>query len=145
MKTVKTSPEQVLALWEKNFQKLSPKHQRDFKSHSITQKLCEYELFQIQAGMELGNRPYLSELLYQVQQYGKKTRREIEECYESRRREELHRAEIAEWKARYGNIKFEPKRPKLIPNPHIAKYDKYICSSRVTHGRKDECRCRVTA
>jgi hypothetical protein len=145
MNTLKTTPEQILTLWEKNFQKLSPKHQRDFKSHSITQKLCEYELFQIQAGMELGNHPYLPELLYQVQQYGKKTRKEVEWCYESRRKRELHRAEIAEWKAKYGNIKFEPKRPKLVLNPNTAKYDKYICSSRVTHGRKDECRCRVAA
>ena len=145
MNTLKTTPEQILILWEKNFQKLSPKHQRDFKSHSITQKLCEYELFQIKAGMELGKCPYLPDLLYQVQQYGKKTRKEVEWCYELLRQQELHRAEIAEWKAKYGNIKFEPKRPKLVPNPNTSKYDKYICSSRVTHGRKDECRCRVAA
>lgn len=145
MKTSKTNPQEILALWEKNYEILSPKHRNDFLAHSITRKLCEYEIFQIEAAIVLSRTRYLPEVLYATKQYAKKTLEEIADSYEFRKREEAFRAKVAEWKASIVNIEFAPKRPNLVPNPNASKYDKYICSNRVTHGRRDDCRCRVAA
>jgi hypothetical protein len=145
MKSVITTPEQILEVWEKKYEVLSKSHREDFLAHPITEKLCEYQIFQIEAAMDLGRARYLPEVLCQVKFYAKKTKEDVRESYEFRSRQEAYRAEIAEWKKSIGNIEFAPKRPVLVPNPNVAKYDKYICAYRVTHGRSDECRCRVAA
>ena len=145
MKTNKTNPQEILNLWEKHLEILSPKHRIDFLAHTITTKLCEYEIFQIEAAIVLSRTRYLPEVLYATKRYAKKNLEEILDSYEFRKREQAYRAEIAEWKASVGYIEFAPKRPVLVPNPNASKYDKYICASRVTHGRRDECRCRVAA
>ena len=145
MKTITTTPEQILEVWEKKFEVLSKSNRRDFLSHSITEKLCKYQLFQIEAAIALGNVRYLPEILFQVKFYAKKSREDIRKSHEFRKREKAYLAEIAEWKESIGYVEFAPKRPDLAPNPFAAKYDKYICSNRVTHGRKDECRCAEAA
>jgi len=145
MKTNKTNPQEILDLWEKHFEILSPKHRIDFLAHTITIKLCEYEIFQIEAAIVLHRTRYLPEVLYATKQYAKNTLEEILDRYEFRKREQAYKAELAEWKASVGYSEFAPKRPVLVPNPNTSKYDKYICASRVTHGRRDECRCRVAA
>ena len=145
MKTNKTNPQEILDLWEKHFEILSPKHRIDFLAHTMTTKLCEYEIFQIEAAIVLSRTRYLPEVLYATKRYAKKNFEEILDSYEFRKREQAYRSEIAEWKASIGNIEFAPKRPDLVPNPNASKYDRYICASRVTHGRRDECRCRVAA
>lgn len=143
-KTVST-PEQILEVWEKKFEVLSKNHRVEFLSHPVTEKLCGYQIFQIEAALTLGRARYLNEILYHVKLYAKETREDIRNRYEFRRREEAYLAEIAEWKKSIGDIEFAPKRPILVPNPNVAKYDRYICAKRVTHGRRDECRCRVAA
>ena len=145
MNTLKTTPEQILTLWEKNFQKLSPKHQRDFLEHPTTEILCNYKLIQIEGAIVLGYARYLPKILKSIHKYSKITRRDISEHHEFHRRESAHHEAMADWRAKIGDVKFAPKRPVLVPNPNTSKYDRYICASRVTQGRKDECRCRVAA
>jgi hypothetical protein len=145
MKSVITTPEQILEVWEKKFQVLSKSHRKEFLSHSITEKLCKYQLFQIEAALDLSKAKYLSEILFHVKYFAKKSREDIRDTYEFRNREADYLAEIAEWKKSIGNVEFAPMRQKIAPNPNVAKYDRYICANRITHGRSDECRCEVAA
>ena len=116
MKTLKTTPNEVLAIWENNFGALNAVLRQDFREHPITADICTYSVTEIKAAIILDRAQYLPDILR---------------------------------KARfYSRVKLKgavPMRPALVPNPNASKYDKYICGQRVTHGRKDECRCRVAA
>jgi len=124
---------------------LSPKYRDDFLTHPITTRLCDYQLIQIKAAIVLGHARYLPEILKSINFYSKLNEGEILDRFEFRKRELEYRTAIGVWKAALGDVNFAPKRPVLVPNPNISKYDKYICASRVTHGRRDDCRCRRVA
>ena len=116
MNISKTTPNDVLVIWENNFGTLNAVLKQEFKEHPITANLCTYSVTEIKAAIVLDRAQYLPDILR---------------------------------KARfYSRVKLKgamPQRPALVPNPNTSKYDKYICFRRVTHGRKDECRCRVAA
>ena len=140
MKTTISTPEQILKVWEKNFERLGSKYQREFLEHPITKQLCNYQVRHIEAAIILGHAQYLPKILKEVKFYSSRTREELLEKMSATKTES-----IKEWKAKLKLVDFAAERPELAPNPFAAKYDKYICGQRVTHGRKDECRCRVAA
>ena len=140
MKVTNTTPELILKVWESNFQALGSKYRKEFLTHPITKQLCKFQIRHIEAAIVLGHAQYLPSIRKEVVFYSKRPRQELLEKVKASRADS-----IKEWKAKVKLVDFVADRPKLAPNPFVAKYDKYICASRVTHGRKDECRCRVAA
>lgn len=132
---IKTSPDQILKLWEKNFETLSYKNRQEFKNHPITLKLGNYGLLEIEAAMVLGHAKYLPSILKELKFYGRRPKIELIKKVRSVKQQEIA-AKLPE---------FTPRRRELTPNPFVVKYDKYICAKFVTHGRRDECRCEVAA
>lgn len=139
MKTI-TTPEEILKIWESNYEKLSSKYRREFLEHPITKQLCSFQIRHIEAAIILEHAQYLPAILKEVRFYSNKTREELIEKINTTKIES-----IKAWKAKVKLVDFVAERPELAPNPYAAKYDKYICANRVTHGRRDECRCRVAA
>lgn len=135
MKTFKSTPDQILKLWEKNFEILNLENRREFKTHQITERLTQYSIKEIKSAIEVSSSQYLKDILQAVRQVTGRTR--------------AHKAgKITVYKAKQKEdriVKIVYARPSLVPNPFLPKYDKYICANRVTHGRSDECRCRVAA
>ena len=140
MKRNRTKPEQILKLWESKFQTLGSKYRREFLEHPITGQLCKFQIHQIEAAIDLGHAQYLPQILKEAKFYSKRSRQDLFEKINAPKTES-----IKEWKAKVKLVDFVAERPELAPNPFAAKYDKYICSNRVTHGRRDECRCLVAA
>lgn len=135
MKTFKSTPNQILKLWEKNFEILNEEHRKEFKSHQITEKLTQFRIEDINAAIKVSNAKYLKEILEAVRSITGRTKRQTAgkvTVYKANQKEERLEELV------YG-------RPSLVPNPFLSKYDRYICANRVTHGRSDECRCRVAA
>ena len=140
MKITNTTPEQILKIWESNFQTLSSKYRKEFLAHPITKQLCKFQTPHIEAAIVLGHAQYLPKILKEVVFYSNRTHQELIEKTNVTKTES-----IKEWKAKVKLVDFVAERPKLAPNPFTAKYDRYICANRVTHGRSDECRCWVAA
>ena len=140
MKITNTTPNQILKIWESNFQTLGSKYRKEFLAHRITKQLCKFQIRHIEAAIVLGHAQYLPEILKEVVFYSNRTHQELIEKINATKTES-----IKEWKAKVKLADFVAERPELAPNPFVAKYDKYICSNRITHGRRDECRCRVAA
>ena len=140
MKITNTTPEQILKIWESNFQTLGSKYRKEFLAHPITKQLCKFQTRHIEAAIVLGHAQYLPKILKEVVFYSNRTHQELIEKINVTKTES-----IKEWKAKVKLVDFVAERPKLAPNPFTAKYDRYICANRVTHGRSDECRCRVAA
>ena len=140
---IKTSPDQILKLWEKNFETLSYKNRQEFKSHPITLKLGNYGLLEIEAAMVLGHAQYLPSILKELKFYGRRPKIELIKKVRSVRQQEIA-AKLPKLVAAK-LPEFTPRRRELTPNPFVVKYDKYICAKFVTHGRRDECRCAVAA
>lgn len=135
MKTFKSTPNQILKLWEKNFEILNEEHRKEFKSHQITEKLTQFRIEDINAAIKVSNAKYLKEILEAVRSITGRTKRQTA-------------GKVTVYKAKQKEKELEKinyVRPSLAPNPFTAKYDKYICASYVSHGRRDECRCRVAA
>jgi len=135
MKTFKSTPNQILKLWEKNFEILNEEHRKEFKSHQITEKLTQFRIEDINSAIEVSNTQYLKEILEAVRSITRRTKRQ------TAGKVTIYRATPKEQRTET----IEYKRPLLVPNPFTKKYDRYICANRVTHGRSDECRCRVAA
>jgi len=135
MKTFKSTPNQILKLWEKNFGILNADYKQEFKTHQITQKLTQYRIEDINAAIKASDAKYLKDILGVVR--GKKERIKRQTAGKVT----VYRATPKEQRTET----IEYKRPSLVPNPFTKKYDRYICANRVTHGRSDECRCRVAA
>ena len=140
MKIANTTPEQILKIWESNFQTLGSKYRKEFLAHPITKQLCKFQTPHIEAAIVLGHAQYLPKILKEVVFYSNRTHQELIEKTNVTKTES-----IKEWKAKVKLVDFVAERPKLAPNPFTAKYDRYICANRVTHGRSDECRCWVAA
>lgn len=135
-----TTTEQILKIWEEHFQKLGSKYRKEFLAHPATIQLCKFQIRHIEAAIILGHAQYLPTILKEVKFYAKRPRQELLEKINATKTDS-----IKEWKAKVKLVDFVAERPELAPNPFTAKYDKYICANRVTHGRRDECRCRVAA
>ncbi len=67
MKTVITTPEQILEAWEKAYIRLNAEGRREFKSHRITKKLCQQRLVDIKAAIYQGKKQYLPDILEYLQ------------------------------------------------------------------------------
>ena len=66
MKTIQTTPAQILQAWEHSNQRLSPQYRREFKANKITKKLCQYRLVEIKIAMVVGKKTYLPDILKYV-------------------------------------------------------------------------------
>lgn len=63
MKTLNTTPSQILEVWEKAYILLNANEKREFKNHKVTKKLCELQLVDIEVAIFLGKKQYLSDIL----------------------------------------------------------------------------------
>ena len=63
MNSVITTPEQVLEVWEKAYNRLNAEERREFKKHKATKQLCKQRLIDIKAAIYQGKKQYLPEIL----------------------------------------------------------------------------------
>ena len=63
MKTLKSTPAQILEVWESAHFRLSVQQKREFKSNKVTKKLCEQRLVDIKVAIYLGKKQYLPDIL----------------------------------------------------------------------------------
>lgn len=62
VKTVRTTVEVVLSIWERHFHVLSYENRRQFKNHKDAKALTQYSRFQIEHAITMGKAKYLREI-----------------------------------------------------------------------------------
>jgi hypothetical protein len=60
--TIRTSLDEILELWEKNFHRLSYENRKAFKAHRDAKALTSYSRFQIERAMTFGKAKYLGDI-----------------------------------------------------------------------------------
>ena len=63
MKTLKSTPAQILEVWESAHFRLSVQQKREFKNNKVTKQLCQQRLVDIKVAIYLGKKQYLPDIL----------------------------------------------------------------------------------
>jgi hypothetical protein len=63
MKTLKSTPAQILEVWESAYFRLSVQQKREFKNNKVTKQLCQQRLVDIKVAIYLGKKQYLPDIL----------------------------------------------------------------------------------
>ena len=144
MKTLVSTPAQILEVWEKAYFRLSPGNRREFTNHKVTKKLCEERLVDIKVAIHLGKKQYLPDILNYLKQSKdkKKTQTHKEDAT-------LYKGAIAPKNRPQGRVRAViPVDPHLWAGNYTANlketstYNCSVCESPVI-GLK--CKCAVAA
>jgi hypothetical protein len=126
MKSMITTPEQILEAWENAYIRLNAEGRREFKSHRITKKLCQQRLVDIKAAIYQGKKQYLPDVLEYLQA--------IETANKAQSKEVIREVVYVDSHTWAGSYSSDLKK--------TSSYDCSVCESPVIGLR---CKCAVAA